>query len=92
MTASAAGTLDAPGRNVKAKAGLNRAILRNGWSMARGMLEYKAAWSGVMLAAVSPAYTSQECSSCGHTAAEGTIESQDPGGVRLRGLRPRAQR
>src|ERR1700687_4870898 len=39
MTASAAGTLDAPGRNVKAKAGLNRAILRNGWSMARDMLE-----------------------------------------------------
>ena len=70
MTASAAGTVDAPGRNVKAKAGLNRTILRNGWSMARSMLEYKAAWSGVMLVAVPPAFTSQACSSCGHTAAD----------------------
>ena len=70
MTASAAGTVEAPGRNVKAKAGLNRTILRNGWSMARQMLEYKAAWSGVMLVAVPPAYTSQECSVCGHVAAD----------------------
>lgn len=70
MTASAAGTVEEPGRNVKAKAGLNRTILRNGWAMARSMLEYKAAWSGVMLVAVPPAYTSQACSACGHTAAE----------------------
>ena len=34
------------------------------------MLEYKAAWSGVMLVAVPPAYTSQACWACGHTAAE----------------------
>lgn len=70
MTASAAGTIEAPGRKVKAKAGLNRTILRNGWSMARSMLQYKAAWSGVLLVAVPPAYTSQACSSCTHTAAE----------------------
>lgn len=70
MTASSAGTLEAPGRNVRAKAGLNRAILRNGWSMIRSMLEYKAAWSGVMLVAVPPAYTSQMCSACGHTAGQ----------------------
>lgn len=70
MTGSAAGTVEAPGRNVRAKAGLNRSILRNGWSMARSMLEYKAAWAGSMLVAVPAAYTSQECSACGHTAAE----------------------
>jgi putative transposase len=70
MTASAARTLEPPGRNVKAKAGLNRTILRNGWSMARKMLEYRAAWSGVMLVAVPPAYTSQACSACGYTAPE----------------------
>jgi putative transposase len=70
MTASAAGTLEAPGTNVRAKSGLNRVILRNGWSMTRRMLEYKAAWCGVMLVAVPPAFTSQECSVCGHTAAE----------------------
>lgn len=65
MTASAAGTEEEPGRNVKAKAGLNRVILRNGWSMARTNLEYKAAWSGVMLIAVPPAHTSLRCSACG---------------------------
>lgn len=70
MTASAAGTAEVPGKNVKAKAGLNRTILRNGWAMARGMLEYKAAWRGAMLVAVPPAYTSQECSDCGHISAE----------------------
>lgn len=70
MTAWAAGTVEAPGRNVMAKAGLNRTILRDGWSMARQMLEYKAGWSGVMLVAVAPAYTSQACGACGHTAAE----------------------
>jgi putative transposase len=70
MTCSAAGTVDAPGRNVRAKAGLNRSILRNGWSLARSMLEYKATMSGVTLVAVSPAFTSQQCHSCGHTAAE----------------------
>jgi putative transposase len=43
MTASAAGTVEAPGRNVRAKAGLNRSILRNGWAIARSMLEYKTA-------------------------------------------------
>ena len=70
MTASAAGTFEAPGRNVRAKAGLNRTILRNGWSMARSMLQYKAAWRGSMVVAVPPAFTSQSCSGCGHVAAE----------------------
>ncbi len=31
MTRSASGTLEAPGRNVRQKAGLNRGILANGW-------------------------------------------------------------
>ncbi|HSV83037.1 MAG TPA: transposase [Ramlibacter sp.] len=70
MTASAAGTVDAPGKNVRAKTGLNRSIRRNGWSMARAMLKYKTAWAGVMLVPVPPAYTSQTCSACGHVAAE----------------------
>jgi putative transposase len=70
MTASAVGSLQAPGHNVRQKAGLNRAILRNGWAMARSMLEYKAAWRGVALVVVPPAFTSQQCSGCGHVAAE----------------------
>ncbi len=59
-----------PGRNVRAESGQNRTILRNGWSMARSMLEYKTAWRGGALVAVPPTYTSQECSACGHTTAE----------------------
>jgi putative transposase len=70
MTASAAGTLDAPGTNVRQKAALNRSILRNGWGIARTMLEYKACWAGITLLAVPPAYSSQQCSRCGHVAAE----------------------
>ena len=70
MTACAAGTMQAPGKNVRQKVGLNRAILRNGWSMARSMLEYKVAWRGSVRVAVPPAYTSQQCSCCGHIGAE----------------------
>jgi putative transposase len=70
MTASAAGTIQAPGKNVRQKAGLNRRILRNGWGLARSMLEYKCAWHGVTLVAVPPAYSSQQCSRCRHIAAD----------------------
>ena len=69
MTASAAGTIENPGKHVKAKSGLNRTILRNGWGMARSMLQYKALWHGSTLVAVGPAFTSQTCSCCGHVAA-----------------------
>jgi putative transposase len=70
MTASAAGTIQAPGSNLRQKAGLNRSILRNGWAMARSMLEYKCAWNGVTLVAVPPAYSSQRCSGRGQIAAD----------------------
>ena len=61
MTRSARGTAENPGKNVKAKAGLNREILNTGWSALRGMLAYKAGW----VIAVDPAYTSQTCAACG---------------------------
>lgn len=60
MTASAAGTLDAPGRNVARKRGLNRAILNVGWHQVETMLLYKAA----RLVKVDPACSSQTCASC----------------------------
>jgi putative transposase len=69
MTASAKGTLEAPGRNVKAKAGLNRVILDKGFGEIRRQLDYKCRWYGSTLVAVNPAYTSQRCSECGHTEA-----------------------
>lgn len=66
MTASARGDAAQPGRNVAAKAGLNRAILAVGWGMTRRMLDYKCGWSGAELRTRPAAYTSQTCSACGH--------------------------
>lgn len=69
MTASAKGTMEVPGRNVKAKAGLNRVILDKGFGEIRRQLDYKCRWYGSTLVAVNPAYTSQQCSACGYTEA-----------------------
>lgn len=65
MTASARGTVEKPGRNVRQKAGLNRSILDQGWGMFRSMLRYKLADRGGKLIEVPAAYTSQTCSECG---------------------------
>ncbi|MGZ0153009.1 RNA-guided endonuclease InsQ/TnpB family protein [Kribbella sp. WER1] len=67
MTKSARGTREAPGRNVRQKAGLNRAVLAQGWGRLVRRLEHKAPGR---VEKVNPAYTSQTCSSCGHCAAE----------------------
>ncbi|NHB93418.1 RNA-guided endonuclease InsQ/TnpB family protein [Photorhabdus cinerea] len=68
MSKSAAGTLALPGRNVRAKSGLNRSILDQGWYEMRRQLEYKQRWRGGQVLAVPPAYTSQRCACCGYTA------------------------
>ena len=65
MTRSAKGTAEAPGSNVKAKAGLNRAMLAVPKYAFRTMLEYKVAAGGGKVIAVNPAFTSQTCASCG---------------------------
>lgn len=62
MTRSARGTVDAPGRNVAQKAGLNRGILANCWGALVERLEHKAPGRVVK---VNAAYTSQRCSACG---------------------------
>ena len=67
MTRSARGTSGAPGRNVAAKAGLNREIRRSGWGLLVRRLEDKAPGR---VEKVNPAYTSQRCSACGHVAPE----------------------
>jgi transposase len=72
MTRSARGTVENPGRNIRQKAGLNRGILASGWGLLVGRLEDKA--SG-RVEKINPAYTSQQCSACGHVAAE-SRESQ----------------
>ncbi|QYG75802.1 IS200/IS605 family element transposase accessory protein TnpB [Escherichia coli] len=73
MSKSAAGTVSQPGRNVRAKSGLNRSILDQGWYEMRRQLEYKQLWSGGQVLAVPPAYTSQRCACCGHTAKENRL-------------------
>ena len=72
MTRSARGTTAQPGRNVRQKAGLNRAILANGWGLLVRRLDDKAPGR---VEKISPAFTSQRCSACGHVAAD-SRESQ----------------
>ncbi len=73
MSKSTAGTVSQPGRNVRAKSGLNRSILDQGWYEMRRQLEYKQLWRGGQVLAVPPAYTSQRCACCGHTAKENRL-------------------
>lgn len=67
MTRSARGTADEPGRNVRAKAALNRGILGNCWGKLVARLEQKAPGR---VEKINAAYTSQTCSTCGHCAPE----------------------
>ena len=73
MSKSAKGSFEKKGKNVKAKSGLNKSILDQGWSMLVGMLDYKQQWRGGLLVKVDPRYTSQTCSSCGHVAKESRL-------------------
>jgi len=66
MSASAKGNIEAPGKRVKQKSGLNRSILDQGWSEFARQLEYKLRWLGGNLVKVPAAYTSQKCSCCGY--------------------------
>lgn len=70
MSRSAAGTFETPGRNVRAKSGLNKAILDQGWFEFRRQLAYKLAWNGGWLIAVPPQNTSRTCPCCGHVSAD----------------------
>ena len=70
MTASAAATLESPGRNVRQKAGLNRRILESAWGRVRLYVRYKARRRGKLLLSVPAQYSSQECAECRHTHPE----------------------
>jgi transposase len=72
MTRSAKGTPQIPGRDVRAKAGLNRSILRSGWGLLVRRLEQKAPGR---VEKISPAFTSQRCSACGQVDSK-SRESQ----------------
>ena len=69
MTASAAGTVEAPGKNVRQKAGLNRSILDAAFSTLRRQLEYKSGWYGSQVQIIDRFFaSSQTCSACGARA------------------------
>ncbi|MFI7013490.1 RNA-guided endonuclease InsQ/TnpB family protein [Streptomyces sp. NPDC050164] len=75
MVKSARGTVEEPGKNVKAKAGLNRSISQEAWGRTTAMLTYKLAQRGGTLVKVPAPGTSQRCSACGLTTP-GSREDQ----------------
>ena len=70
MSRSAKGTIENQGRNVKAKSGLNKAILDQGWGELKRQLGYKQSWRGGLLVLVPPQHTSQKCSKCGYVDSD----------------------
>ncbi|MFE5481738.1 RNA-guided endonuclease InsQ/TnpB family protein [Streptomyces sp. NPDC056527] len=66
MVKSARGTAEAPGRNVRQKAGLNRTITEEAWGRTVTMLEYKTVDRGGLVVRVPAANTSRRCSACGY--------------------------
>ena len=72
MTRSARLNTERPRQGVRAKAGLNREILRSRWGLLVRRLEDKAPGR---VEKIRPAFTSQRCSACGHVDAK-SRESQ----------------
>lgn len=68
MSKSSKGTAESPGKNVKAKSGLNRSLLDVSIGIFFSQLEYKTKFKGGHLEKVNPAYTSQKCSVCEYTS------------------------
>ena len=64
MSKSAQGDAENHGKNVKAKSGLNREILFQGWGIFAEMLRYKCHWNGSEFQLVNPKMTSRRCSEC----------------------------
>jgi putative transposase len=70
MSKSAKGSAEQPGKQVRAKSGLNKSILDQGWFEFRRQLDYKLAWNGGWLIAVPPQNTSRTCPYCGHVSKD----------------------
>jgi len=76
MTRSAKGSVEDPGRNVAAKAGLNRALLDAGFGTIAQLIAEKAESAARRVTYVDPKYTSQTCAACGHVAKENRCRLQ----------------
>jgi putative transposase len=70
MSRSARGNSEQPGKMMRQKSGLNRAILDQGWGEFRRQLDYKVAWNGGILLPVPPHNTSRTCPCCGHVSKD----------------------
>ena len=70
MTRSAKGSIEQPGRNVAAKAGLNRVMLDAGFGLLRQMIIAKAEEAARKIVEVDAPFSSQECPRCGQVARE----------------------
>lgn len=75
MVRSARGTVEAPGKNVRQKAGLNRSIQAEAWGQLAQQLEYKTVERGGVVVRVPAPHTSQRCHACGFITP-GSRESQ----------------
>ncbi len=58
-----------PGKRVRAKSGLNKSLLDQGWFAFRRQWNYKLAWNSGHLIAMPPQNTSRMCPCCGYVAA-----------------------
>ena len=76
MSKSAQGTIENPGKNVKAKSGLNRSVLNEAWRKFFTYLEYKLKLKGGILIKVDPKHTSQTCIQCGHISKDNRKEQE----------------
>lgn len=71
MSQSARGSVDRPGCNVRAKAGLNRGLGDAAFGELRRMLDYKCAWYGSEFVVADRFFaSSKRCSMCGAVRAE----------------------
>ena len=68
-TMTASGSVAEPGRNVRQKAGLDRAILERGWGGFDLILSCKMEERGGRVMKIDPAFTSRTCSACGSVGA-----------------------
>jgi putative transposase len=73
MSKSAASDTEQLEKNVRAKSGLNKALLNQGRLKFCRKLEYKLGWNGATLLAVPPHNTSRTCPCCGRIAKENRL-------------------
>lgn len=79
MSKSAKGDIENHGTNVKAKSGLNKSILDQGWHEFKRQLQYKQKWAGGDVILINPKHTSQTCpnSNCNRKSKQNRISQSE---------------